>query len=134
MEDDDMDELAREISIVLGIDAGMVSVVLVTPTEAQVTIVGETLTDAQTTATQLVQFIINNGGSGSEMQLLRKAIDARIRGDDKHSTTSSNGDDINAASRSVLMLFHHYNNSLAHMMGLLLLLVLAVGSGITVHF
>jgi hypothetical protein len=76
-------------------------VVLVTPTQVQVTTVGETLTAAQATATQLVQIINANSGSGSAVQLLRKATDAYIRKDADHTTSN---DDVNAASRTVLML------------------------------
>jgi hypothetical protein len=104
MKDEEMDELAREIADVLGIDVGMISVVLVTPTQVQMMIAGEALIVAQATASQLDQLINNVGtdsdGSGSMKQLLRKAIDAHIRKDDDHSTTRSRSNDNDASVAS----------------------------------
>lgn len=124
-----MDELAREIADELGIEAGMISVVLVTPTQVQVTIAGETLTAAQVIASQLVQ-LINNGetdsdDSGSMKRLLRKAIDAHIRKDDDHSTTSNSNDDVNTASRSMMMMMLHCNNhNFIHIASLIMVMMM----------
>lgn len=61
MKEEEMEELAREIADVLGIEAERIRVVLVTPTEVEVTIVGETLTAAEARASQLVELIRSGG-------------------------------------------------------------------------
>ncbi len=100
MREEEMEELAREIADVLGIEAERIRVVLVTPTEVEVTIVGETLTAAEARASQLVELIRSGGtGSGSTMQLLRKATDAHMRKDDQ---PASSEDDVDCGTQTMV--------------------------------